>query len=180
MSIIANLPDMKEGEFDHEYMAQHMEQLQMDPTLCSKCSPATKYFCSPEPVVQELYKKSCKWKQSPGAATTMDIEPYNKLSTPYYSTENIGIRHPENRPRGQIHIKSVFQFPQGSREFTHTAKMSSLSALKTLQNKPAMAKELTYKLRADVNNGILLKLKDFLELPETTHGATSNGSNTLF
>ena len=139
----------------------------MDPTLCSKCSPATKYFCSPEPVVQELYKKSCKWKQSPGAATTMDIEPYNKLSTPYYSTENIGIRHPENRPRGQIHIKSVFQFPQGSREFTHTAKMSSLSALKTLQNKPAMAKELTYKLRADVNNGILLKLKDFLELPET-------------
>ena len=56
MQIIANLPDMKEGEFDHEYMAQHIEQLQMDPTLCSKCSPAIKYFCSPEPVVQELYK----------------------------------------------------------------------------------------------------------------------------
>ena len=40
--------------------------------------------------------------------------------------------------------------------------MSSLSALKTLQDKPAMAKELTYKLRADVTNGVLLKLKDFL------------------
>ena len=31
--------------------------------------------------------------------------------------------------------------PQGNEEFTHTAKLSSLSALKTLQNKPAMLAE---------------------------------------
>ena len=166
MQIIANLPKMKEGEFDHEYMAQHIEQLQMDPTLCSKCSPATKYFCSPEPVVQELYKKSCHWRQSPGSTLSMDIKPYNTLLAPYYYPQHLGIIHPQDRPRGQVHIKRVFQFPQGSKEFTHTAKMSSLSALKTLQNKPAMAKELTYKLRADVTNGVLLKLKDFLQLPE--------------
>ena len=29
-----------------------------------------------------------------------------------------------------------------------------------------MAAELTYKLRADVTNGVLLKLTDFLELPD--------------
>ena len=29
-----------------------------------------------------------------------------------------------------------------------------------------MAAEVTYKLRADVNNGVLVKLKDFLKLPE--------------
>ena len=29
-----------------------------------------------------------------------------------------------------------------------------------------MAKELTYKLRADITNGVLLKLTDFLQLPE--------------
>ncbi len=44
--------------------------------------------------------------------------------------------------------------------------MSSLSALRTLQDKPAMAKEVTYKLRADVNNGVLIKLSEFLQLPE--------------
>ena len=52
MNIIQNLPNIKECEFDHQYITQHLEQLQINPTLCSKCSPATKYFCSPEPVVQ--------------------------------------------------------------------------------------------------------------------------------
>ncbi len=67
----------------------------MDPTLCSKCSPATKYFCSPEPVVQELYKKSCYWKQVPGSTLSMDIEPYKTLKAPYYYMENLGIKHPQ-------------------------------------------------------------------------------------
>ena len=44
--------------------------------------------------------------------------------------------------------------------------MSSLSALRTLQDKPAMAEEVTYKLRADANNGVLIKLSEFLKLPE--------------
>ena len=29
-----------------------------------------------------------------------------------------------------------------------------------------MAAELTYKLKADVNNGVLVKLTDFIKLPE--------------
>ena len=140
MQVISNLPQMKDCEFDHDYINQHIEQLQMDPTLCSKCCPVTKYFCSPEPVVQDLYKKSCHWKRIPGSSQTMDIEPYRDLTTPYYYMENLGIKHPSNRPRGQVHIKRVFQFPQGSREFTHGARMNSLSALRTLQDKPAMAK----------------------------------------
>ena len=86
----------------------------------------------------------------------MDIEPYKNLTTPYYSMDNLGIKHPPNRPRGQVHISRVFQFPQGSRDFNHSAKMSSLQALRTLQDKPAMAKELTFKLRADVSNGVLM------------------------
>ena len=96
----------------------------------------------------------------------MDIEPYKSLKNPYYHIENLGIQHPPNRPRGQVHIKRVFKFPQGNKEFTYTAKMSSLSALRTLKDKPAMAKEVTYKLRADVTNGVLVKLSDFLQLPE--------------
>ena len=62
--------------------------------------------------------------------------------------ENIGTRHPENRPRGKVHIKRVFQFPEGSREFNFIARKSSLQALKTLQDKPHMAAEVTGKSAA--------------------------------
>ena len=44
--------------------------------------------------------------------------------------------------------------------------MSSLASLRTLQDKPAMAEELIYKLRAEVTNGVFLKLTDFLKLPD--------------
>ena len=91
MQIISNLPKLKDCEFDHQYMNQHIEQLQTDPTLCSKCCPVTKYFCNPEPVVQELYQKSCYWQRIPGTSTTMEIEPYKGLTSPYYSMEILGI-----------------------------------------------------------------------------------------
>ena len=55
--LISNLPQLKDCEFDHNYILHHLEQLEIDPTLCSKCSTASKYFASPEPFVQDLYKK---------------------------------------------------------------------------------------------------------------------------
>ena len=57
--IISNLPDLNNCEFDYNYILHHLEQLEIDPTLCTKCSTATKYFASPEPFVQDLYRKSC-------------------------------------------------------------------------------------------------------------------------
>ena len=80
--------------------------------------------------------------------------------------DNLGLKHPANRPQGQVHIKRVFQFLQGNTEFNYIAKRSALQALKTLNDKPNMAAEITYKLRADANNGILVKLSDFLKFPE--------------
>ena len=41
-----------------------------------------------------------------------------------------------------------------------------MQALKTLKDKPNIAAEITYKLRADTNNGILVKLSEFLKFPE--------------
>ena len=52
--IMSNLPQLKDCEFDHNYILHHLEQLEIDPTLCSKCSTATKYFASPELFVQDL------------------------------------------------------------------------------------------------------------------------------
>ena len=97
MQIISNLHQMKECELDHEYISQHLEQLQMDPTLCLKCSSATKYFCSPEPVVQELYKKSCHWRKCPDTILSMD----NSLLLP--ST------HRNNTSRKQAKRASSYQ-----------------------------------------------------------------------
>ena len=57
--VISNLPQLKDCEFDHNYILHHLEQLEIDPTLCSKCSIADKYFASPEPFMKDLYKKSC-------------------------------------------------------------------------------------------------------------------------
>ena len=36
-----------------------------------------------------------------------------------------------------------------------------------------MAAEVTYKLRADVNNGVLVKLTEFLQLPEVIDAGTT-------
>ena len=120
--VISNLPQIKDCEFDHAYILHHLEQLEIDPSLCSKCSVANKYFASPEPFVQDLYRKSCHWKRVNGTSVTMNIKPYVQLDKPYYHMENIGIQHPENRPRGKVHIKRVFQFPEGSREFNFIAR----------------------------------------------------------
>ena len=59
-------------------------------------------------------------------------------------------------------MKEFFQFPQGNTEFNYIAKRSALQALKSLDDKPNMAAKITYKLRADANNGILVKLLEFL------------------
>ena len=93
--VISNLPEIKECEFDHAYILHHLEQIEIDPTLCSKCLIANKYFASPKPFVQDLYKKSCHWKPVPGTHSTLDIMPYADLSKPYYHIENRGFQHPE-------------------------------------------------------------------------------------
>ena len=96
----------------------------------------------------------------------MDIDPYNKLEEPIYHLSNIKVAHPQSRPRGVICLKRIVENPSGKEEFNFTAKVSSLAALKALKQKPAMAQEVTFKLREDVNNGTLLKLKDYLTLPD--------------
>ncbi len=93
MGITHNLPTPKYCKSNHQHIAQHLTQLKMDPTLCSKGSPTTKYFSSPEPAAQELCKITCYWKQALGSPLSMDIKPYKNLQTTYYYTDNLGIQH---------------------------------------------------------------------------------------
>lgn len=106
--LISNLPQLKDSEFDHNYILHYLEQLEIYPTLCLKCSTASKYFASPEPFVQDLYKRSCYWKKYKDASHGMDIHPYAALEKPYYHVDNLGLKHPANRPQGQVHIKRGF------------------------------------------------------------------------
>ena len=46
------------------------------------------------------------------------------------------------------------------------ARISSISALRKLEGKPHMASEIAHKLSEDVDQGVLVKLSDFLELDE--------------
>ena len=71
--VISNLPQLKDCEFDHNYILHHLEQLEIDPTLCSKCSIASKYFASPELYVPDIYKKSCYLERIPGSSNVMNI-----------------------------------------------------------------------------------------------------------
>ena len=114
INIIQNLPYIKDCEFVHQDITQHMEQLQINPVLCSKCSPATKYFCSPEPVVQEPYKTSCHWKKAPESTLSVDIEPYKSLKNPCYHAESLGIQHPPNKRELRVFKSPNFGFKDTS------------------------------------------------------------------
>ena len=160
---IHDVPDLKNFEFSHEYIMEHLEIHSLNPTLCSNCCPATKYFQAPEQFVQKLYeKKHVKWRLLQGASPTIDIPPYKDLKYPLIYPSNIKINHPPNRPWGPIILKRQTLEPSVVEEFCRTARMSSILALKTLQNKPNTAKELTYKLHEDIRNGVLVSLDDFL------------------
>ena len=67
---------------------------------------------------------------------------------------------------GKIHLVREASELRDKHSFVSTARVSSLSALSKLKNKPYMSQELEYKLAQDVDSGILMKLEDFLELDE--------------
>ena len=65
---------------------------------------------------------------------------------------------------------------EGKTEFSKNDRHSSLSALKTLTNKPALCKELEYKLAQDVLNRTLIKLSKYLELDEVKQAGVHLGN----
>ena len=126
----------------------------------------SKHLRSTEPFIQKLYEDNVKWKLISHVSLTINIPPYNTLTHPLFHPAKINVQHSPNRPKGQIILKCQTAEPSWVKEFCRTARMSSVSALKTLESKPNMAKELTFKLEEDVRNGILVSLEDFLQLPE--------------
>ena len=166
MDIISNLEVTHDLEFDSFYIENMIEKFSLTPILCSKCSDLTQHLMDPEFYTNELYVKNARWVRNKDAVCTMDIPPYNELTLPIYDIANIKVRHPANRIMGKIHlVREVSEVKQRS-TFMQAARISSLSALKKLADKPFMSKEIGFKLSEDVNQGVLVKLKDFLQLEE--------------
>ena len=102
----------------------------------------------------------------------MDMSPYKELTIPIYDIRNVNISHPAERPRGKIHLCRESSDIIKKDHFVRTACISSLSALTRLKNKPFMCSELAHKLAEDVNQGVLVKLEDYLKLPEVKKWAS--------
>ena len=166
MDVISNLEITKDLEFNHEFIQGQIEKFSITPTLCNKCNMLSKHFMDPTYFINELYLKNSKWILNPNSKLTMDMSPYNKLTVPIFDINNVSLVHPDDRPRGKVHLCREASAIINKPYFVRQAKTSSLSALRRLKNKPYMCLELAHKLSEDVDQGVLMKLDDYLELPE--------------
>ena len=164
MDIISNLEVTKDLEFDHQYILEMIENL--TPILCNKCNDLSKHFLDPSFYVNQLYLKNARWVPNKNSVISMDIEPYKDLTVPIFDIQNIKLNHPSNRPIGKIHLVREASEIRQKFSFVNAARTSSLSALKKLREKPYMSEEIAFKLSEDVDQGVLIKVDQFLELEE--------------
>ena len=87
------------------------------------------------------------------------------MKNPVYYLENGGILHPKYHTRGMVHLMREMKQINAKDKFSRAAEISSESPLKALQTKLSISKELSFKLARDIDNEILVKLSEYLELP---------------
>ena len=166
MEVLSNLDNVRDLEFSHKFIAHQIDKFAITPILCNNCNDLSKHLLDPAYYTNELYVKNSKWILNSDSKLTMEISPYKDLTIPIFDISNINISHPENRPRGKIHLCRELSDIIRKEHFVHAARVSSLSALKRLKDKPYMCAELAHKLAEDVDQKVLIKLDDYLELPE--------------
>ena len=134
MNIVTNLPYIDECGSNHQYTNLHMKQSQITPTLCSKSSSTTKYFCSTEPV-----KKIGHWKKASESTILMDIESYELFRNTCCYAESLGVQYPLNKLKLQ-----VFKSPNFGFKDTSSLAVASKYKMWSLHQKDFL--EETYKL----------------------------------
>ena len=164
--LVSNLEVVKDLEFSHEHINEMVEKFALNPIQCNTCNDLSKVFMNPEYHYNELYVKNAKWVLNKNSILSMDVEPYKSLTIPLYDMRNINFKHTKSRPRGKIHVKREISDVEDKSSFVQAARTSSTYVLKRLVGKPAISKEIAFKLSEDIDQGILLKLEDFLNLDE--------------
>ena len=79
MDIMSNLTKIKDLDFDHCYILEHVNELGLQPTLCNHYCPLSKYFCTPEMYINDLYKWNSSFEFIEDFFKTINILPYKKL-----------------------------------------------------------------------------------------------------
>ena len=75
MKVISNLEDVKNLEFDSQYITELIEKFSITPILCHKCNDLSKHFMNPEFYITEKYIRNARWVANEGAIISMDISP---------------------------------------------------------------------------------------------------------
>ena len=90
------------------------------------------------------------------------VNPLQDLKTPLYDVSSIDNKQSDNRPRGYIQVRCLTKPIDDNLQFMASAWGSTLSVLKSLRQKPLATQESQYKLNQDIDQGVLISLKDFL------------------
>ena len=89
MDIISNLEDVKNLEFNSDYITDMIEKFSITPLLCNKCNDLSKHFMNPEFYINELYVRNARWVPKENSIISMEIPPYDKLTVPIFDISNI-------------------------------------------------------------------------------------------
>ena len=79
---------------------------------------------------------------------------------------NIKCKHPLDRPKGFIRVKRQCKKIEDHGEFMQIAKQSTARILKNIKDNPLIIQEVQFKLNQDIDGGLLVSLKDFLNREE--------------
>ena len=93
----------KEIIFSHQYITNELEKFNLNLEGCSKCSPAHQHFIDHRSHYDTLTEQGITWGQSANAKM---LSPLPNLKSTIHDPTNINCKHPLERPRGFIRVKT--------------------------------------------------------------------------
>ena len=142
-------------------MIQDLNHFHLQTNLCSNCCPATSHFIDSKPAIDKMIEQSVTftWNKE-----SLKVDPQPDLLMPLFEPINVELQPKISRPRGTISTQRFHTDIENRAQFRQIALSSTLSLIKSLNNRPESVKEIKYKIKQDIDQGALISLDDFLEL----------------
>ena len=144
--------------FTHAFIKNELQKYNLTLDGCDKCSPVTKHFIDPRALIDHLAEQKIIWVCFPESIMR---NPAPDLSSPLWDPENINVQLQKSRPQGFIQVTCFAKEVTNASEFIKMGKLATLSILKILKTIPLAVKEIQYKLNTDLDDQVLISLKDF-------------------
>ena len=153
--------------FTHAFIKNEIEKYNLTLEGCDKCSPITRHFVDPKALIDHLAINKIIWVCFPQSILR---NPAPQLNLPLWDPENINIQLNKSRPRGFIQVTRFAKEVTNANEFIKMGKSATLSILKSLKTRPLAVAEIQYKLNTDLDDQVLISLKDFLNQKDVKKG----------